>query len=230
MAVLEDAPMPWVDSVICARKPSFPVLLKYGMIVPLDPANEAISVFLATQVAMPPERALLEDAETSEFYNDNFAVHPQIVRTMMLNHDSYFGVEITPAQFLGHMRRLILDRNNPSGYASGPLEHGPHPSKLHPDPTCTRGCAHCKKKADGVTCKANYPFAPCAFTHMGGDGFVVYQRGEGDEFMVPYNPWLTFEFESHINVEYAASHNCIAYLYKYLFKGSRGEKAKFGFK
>ena len=44
MAVLEDAPMPWVDSVICARKPSFPVLLKYGMIVPLDPANEAISV------------------------------------------------------------------------------------------------------------------------------------------------------------------------------------------
>ena len=59
---------------------------------------------------------------------------------------------------------------------------------------------------------------------MGDDGFVVYQRGEGDEFIVPYNPWLTLEFESHINVEYAASHNCIAYLYKYLFKGSRGNE------
>ena len=59
---------------------------------------------------------------------------------------------------------------------------------------------------------------------------MIYQRGEGDEFIVPYNPRLTLQFESHINVEFAAPHNCIAYLYKYLFKGPRGEKAKCGFK
>ena len=53
------------------------------------------------------------------------------------------------------------------------------------DPRCTRGCAHCKKKADGVTCKANCPFAPTSCTHLGNDVFVVYQRGAGDEFTDP---------------------------------------------
>ena len=65
---------------------------------------------------------------------------------------------------------------------------------------------------------------------MGENGFVVYKRAAGDEFIVPYNPWLTLEFEAHVNVEYAATQNCIAYLYKYLFKGSRGERTKFGFR
>ena len=217
-----NAPMPSVDKLICARKPTFAVLREYGMIVP----NQGIT---PAPLSLPQLASLESEAE-NKFYDDSYSVHPQIARSMMLNHDDYFGVEISPTQLLSHMRRLVLDRNDPSGYRSGPLEHGPHPTLSKPDPNCTRGCSHCKKKADGVTCKANYPFAPTSYTHMGDDGFVVYQRGEGDEFIVPYNPWLTLEFESHINVEYAASHNCIAYLYKYLFKGSRGERAKFGFK
>ena len=222
MDVPANAPMPSVDKLICARKPSFALLREYEMIVP----NPGV----VPPPLGPPQLATLESAEERASYDGEYSVHPHIVRSMMLNHDDYFGVEITPSQLLSHMRHLVLDRNDPSGYKSGPLEHGPHPHLSKPDPRCTRGCAHCKKKADGVTCKANYPFAPTSYTHMGDDGFVVYQRGEGDEFIVPYNPWLSLEFESHINVEYAASHNCIAYLYKYLFKGSRGERAKFGFK
>lgn len=214
--------MPFVDKLICARKPSYAVLCEYEMIVP----NSGVT---ATPLG-PPQLVVLESEEDNKYYDENYSVHPQIARSMMLNHDDYFGVEISPSQLLCHMRKLVLDRNDPAGYRSGPLEHGPHPRLSNPDPTCTRGCSHCKKKADGVTCKANYPFAPTSYTHMGDDGFVVYQRGEGDEFIVPYNPWLTLQFESHINVEYAASHNCIAYLYKYLFKGSRGEQAKYAFK
>ena len=87
-----------------------------------------------------------------------------------------------------------------------------------------------QKKSGRCNLQGELPICADLVYHMGDDGFVVYQRGEGDEFIVPYNPWLSLEFESHINVEYAASHNCIAYLYKYLFKGSRGERAKFGFK
>jgi len=51
-----------------------------------------------------------------------------------------------------------------------------------------------------------------AETRLGKHGFVTYRRGEGDEFIVPYNPWMLLDFECHMNVECAASSNCIAYL------------------
>ena len=68
--------------------------------------------------------------------------------------------------------------------------------------------------------KANFPFQANAHTHMGENGSVVYKRAAGDEFIVPYNPWLTLEFDAHVNAEYAATKNCKAHLYKYMFKGS----------
>jgi hypothetical protein len=77
------------------------------------------------------------------------------------------------------------------------------------------------------TCKSNYPFPAQAATVIAEDGFPRYRRNPGDEFIVSYNPWFVFKFDAHINVEYAASSNCTTYLYTYLFKGSRGERAKF---
>jgi hypothetical protein len=46
-----------------------------------------------------------------------------------------------------------------------------------------------KEKGRG---KAAGPIRYAGDKRKAGDGgFVVYQRGEGDEFIVPYNPWLT---------------------------------------
>lgn len=36
----------------------------------------------------------------------------------------------------------------------------------------------------------------------------------GDEFIVPYNPWMLLWSKTHVNVEIAATVNVIAYLYK----------------
>ena len=36
----------------------------------------------------------------------------------------------------------------------------------------------------------------------------------GDEFIVPYNPWILLWTKTHVNVEIAATVNVIAYLYK----------------
>lgn len=227
-SVSPNQPMPWVDKLICARKPTYDVLEEFGMIVRKSNANpDAV-------VASPhPQPAVLETAAVNLMYDSEYAVHPQISHMLLLSNGEYFGAYIPPSQLLAHMRRLVLNREDPAGYSNpkrGPQEHGPHPNSRNPDPTCTRGCPQCKKKADGVTCKANFPFQANAHTHMGENGFVVYKRASGDEFIVPYNPWLTLEFEAHVNVEYAATQNCIAYLYKYLFKGSRGERTKFGFR
>ena len=231
-SVPENAPMPWVDRFVCARKPTYGVLIEFEMIVPRaarpdDPEREP------PVASSHPEPAVLEPPDVNSMYDSEYVVHPQIAHMMLLRSDSHFGAYIKPSELLAHMRRLVLDREDPSGYSNprrGPQEHGPHPNMRHPDPLCTRGCHHCKKKADGVTCKSNFPFQANAYTHMGENGFVVYKRAAGDEFIVPYNPWLTLEFDAHVNVEYAATKNCIAYLYKYLFKGSRGERTKLGFR
>ena len=37
----------------------------------------------------------------------------------------------------------------------------------------------------------------------------------GDEFIVPYNPWVLLWTKTHVNIEIAATVNVIAYLYKY---------------
>ena len=38
------------------------------------------------------------------------------------------------------------------------------------------------------------------------------------EDTVPYNPYLSLKFNSHINIEFCASIKCIQYLFKYLYK------------
>ena len=41
----------------------------------------------------------------------------------------------------------------------------------------------------------------------------------GDEWVVPYNPYLTLKYKAHINIEICNSLMSVKYLYKYVFKG-----------
>ena len=57
------------------------------------------------------------------------------------------------------------------------------------------------------------------------DGRTVTKRVNGrnlelgNNWVVPYNPYLCQKFQCHINVEYCSSHRAVKYLYKYIFKG-----------
>lgn len=47
----------------------------------------------------------------------------------------------------------------------------------------------------------------------------IRQREVGNEFVVPFNPYLLAKYESHINVEVCATIKSVMYLYKYVYKG-----------
>ncbi|XP_065674113.1 uncharacterized protein LOC136091057 [Hydra vulgaris] len=53
------------------------------------------------------------------------------------------------------------------------------------------------------------------------DGLVINFKGNNvdNRWMVPYNPWLSKEYEAHINVETCMSVKAVKYLYKYIYKG-----------
>ena len=57
------------------------------------------------------------------------------------------------------------------------------------------------------------------------DGTTVTKRVNGrdlhlgNNWVVPYNPYLIQKFNCHINMEYCTSHRAVKYLYKYIFKG-----------
>ena len=40
-----------------------------------------------------------------------------------------------------------------------------------------------------------------------------------NRFVVPYNPYLTYKYNAHINVEACSSLLFVKYIYKYIFKG-----------
>lgn len=55
----------------------------------------------------------------------------------------------------------------------------------------------------------------------------MFKREIGDEYVVPYNPWILMQFNCHCNVQVCASRACIGYLYKYVFKGVDRAKIHF---
>jgi len=53
------------------------------------------------------------------------------------------------------------------------------------------------------------------------DGRTALVRGHevGNEFVVPYNPYLLAKYNGHINVEVCSTVKSVKYLYKYVYKG-----------
>jgi hypothetical protein len=89
--------------------------------------------------------------------------------------------------------------------------------------------APCMK--DGV-CSKGFPKSYCTNTATNGDGYPKYRRRRdrthtsqyqtrniGNEWVVPYNPYLLQKYNCHINVEICSTVSAIKYLYKYVYKG-----------
>lgn len=85
-------------------------------------------------------------------------------------------------------------------------------------------------------CTKNYRMPFCAQTKLGEDAFSQYRRRDNgrtieknvknlgktifdNRDVVPYNPFLTFKYNCHINVEHCASVKSVKYLYLYITKG-----------
>ncbi|EMR68302.1 putative atp-dependent dna helicase pif1 protein [Eutypa lata UCREL1] len=82
-------------------------------------------------------------------------------------------------------------------------------------------------------CSKKYPKPYCPVTEVKEDGYPIYRRrraselpGNGvpqkydNEWVVPYNPYLTRKYQAHINVEICASVRSVKYMNKYLYKGT----------
>ncbi|XP_065684594.1 uncharacterized protein LOC136096905 [Hydra vulgaris] len=98
--------------------------------------------------------------------------------------------------------------------------HGPC-GILNPNSPCMK---------DGV-CSKNYSkeFSANAVAFHNGypryrrfdDGLVISIKGNNvdNRWVVPYNPWLSKKYQTHINVEACMSVKAVKYLYKYIYKG-----------
>eukprot|EP00854_Cymbomonas_tetramitiformis_P012539 gene12539-14818_t len=206
---------PWADHFTCARKPTPDVLAEYGLLTVLPSGGYGISSHLRAM----GYRELQRTCPNAQFY---------------INRRAPSAREVCE-----EMKQMVCgDRACMDGYASkspttgrrtsGPtMEHGPHPNDDN------RPANWCKKTAQGF-CKSCFQ-RPCGITRRIENGFIELKRrvgGQircswtaGDEFNVPYNPWMLFKYRTHINVEIAAKVSVIAYLYKYLFKG--GDRARY---
>ena len=88
----------------------------------------------------------------------------------------------------------------------------------------------CVCMVDGK-CSKNFPKQCHTETHVSEDSYPSYRRRQrhthtnskgqimGDEWVVPYNPYLTLKYKAHINIEICNSLMSVKYLYKYVFKG-----------
>jgi hypothetical protein len=123
------------------------------------------------------------------------------------------------------------------------LTEGPHVERLHNIVTSVlihRPCgadnpsAPCIKMRNRVlTCGKGFPRPYQDETTIEADGYPEYRcRAHGpqirvkhptlmigDEYVVPYNPYLTLKYNAHINVEVCSSIRAIKYIHKYIFKG-----------
>ena len=83
-------------------------------------------------------------------------------------------------------------------------------------------------------CKSRYPKAFTDTTVLQGDSYPIYRRRDGpridhphpsssmsvgNEWVVPYNPYLCWKYQSHINVEACQGLGTVKYIHKYMHKG-----------
>ncbi|KAF0773372.1 hypothetical protein AaE_002169, partial [Aphanomyces astaci] len=68
-------------------------------------------------------------------------------------------------------------------------------------------------------CKNGFPHPLQATTTEGVDGYAKYRRDPaGDQYCVPYTPYLVHKYNCHINVEVCTSTKAVKYLYKCVYK------------
>jgi len=113
--------------------------------------------------------------------------------------------------------------------------HGPCGDQFPQSPcmkATTRNCS--------ATCSKSFPKAFCEETKIQENGYPQYRRRDNGQsfqvplrngppgatftvdnrWVVPYNPYLSWKYKAHINVEVCASINAIKYIHKYIYKGS----------
>lgn len=119
--------------------------------------------------------------------------------------------------------------------------HGPCGYLLNPDSPCM------VQNAQGrFVCSKKFPKNHTSTTQVLEDGYPLYKRSfnadpdsryyirhpsktgplrntqyeVSNEWVVPYNPYLSKKYKAHINVEHCASINAIKYINKYVYKGA----------
>ncbi|XP_021762967.1 uncharacterized protein LOC110727695 [Chenopodium quinoa] len=129
------------------------------------------------------------------------------------DYDKFVCAEI-PSETNSHLRRIVLAH----------MMHGPC-SILNPE------CACMRSRGLKLSCKNKYPKKFCNETTNSKDGYPIYRRRETGEkvvirnaeldnqWVIPYNPYLSSLFDCHINVEVCSTTKAVKYLYKYVYKG-----------
>ena len=85
---------------------------------------------------------------------------------------------------------------------------------------------------DGL-CSKHFPKPFCDTSILNPNGYSTYRRRDNgryiqlrsgfkitNEWIVPYNPYLSLRYNCHINIEICSSLDAIKYLYKYMYKGA----------
>ncbi|XP_021742866.1 uncharacterized protein LOC110708946 [Chenopodium quinoa] len=128
-------------------------------------------------------------------------------------YDKFTCAEI-PSSDNPHLRKIVLRH----------MMHGPC-GKDDPSRSCMN-----KKGFEGK-CKYGYPKAYNDTTTNNDSGYPAYRRrftGESirirgrrldNQWVIPYNPYLSALFDCHLNVEICFIIQAVKYLYKYVYKG-----------
>ena len=75
----------------------------------------------------------------------------------------------------------------------------------------------CKDKHGN--CGKHFPRTATPDTIIDENRRLAYRCDDHERMVVPYNPWISLYFRSHINVQCVSTTNVIYYLFKYLMKG-----------
>ncbi|XP_073301543.1 uncharacterized protein [Primulina huaijiensis] len=95
-------------------------------------------------------------------------------------------------------------------------------------------CGNSNKKNSCMVegrCKNRYPRQFCEKSALGENGYPTYRRRDdgqivdvrkaklNSQWVVPYNPYLLYRYDCHLNVEVCSGVTAVKYLYKYIYKG-----------
>ncbi|VDL83924.1 unnamed protein product, partial [Nippostrongylus brasiliensis] len=98
-----------------------------------------------------------------------------------------------------------------------------------PNSPCMRD-GHCSKKFPKELRNAtSVHFDGYPELRRRGQYFISIDENEyGDQWIVPYNPYLLLKYNSHINVEICGMITAVKYLYKYVYKGTDRARIRIG--